>query len=213
MPEQPVCSNEKGVVLTVGIVDGPNRMACVMPIATNSTVLNPSNLCTDAVNSFQASVAPQFANCFSLDAYISFIAAEGMQDGRVPARLDLGSTAFPGTRPAGTIPDSCAGLLVFYEDPADIVAPARMRVGKTFIPAISSSDYDSTYVDPAWIPIALSLGNILANGYPSVLDTGSNWYRVISAPKPRATVANCKRVIGYDARGYIGTQRRRLLPH
>jgi hypothetical protein len=209
---QPLMQNKQGCILTVGFVLGGERMACVLPIATSAEDMTLSGICLDACNSFITSVLGDLLACVSSDAYCSHVQAEGMQNGAVPYRNDFSSTAQVGTGAAGACPANSATLITFYEEPADVISPFKIRTGKTFIPGIPKTAYVNGALTDAQLISAYGFGTDCIDGWPSANEPSYSWYRVLSVPKPRSTVQNCKRISVATPRGYAGTQRRRLLP-
>jgi hypothetical protein len=212
-PVQPQVLNGYGAVLTVGIVNNQDRTAIVLPVFTSSTTLNRNDFCADAVNSFTATVLGGLLTLMSSDANVSFVSAEGMQDGYPPFRTDYGLTDQVGTQPANTLPSSCGTLIAFYQETADIIGTARIRVAKTTVPGLSQANFDGENITTGQSTSALTWGNALQNGWPSVLSSSDNWYRGLAMPLPRATATEVGRINLVVVRGYVGTQRRRNTPH
>jgi hypothetical protein len=212
-PTQPQITNNFGVVLTVGIVNNQDRCAIVLPIFTDATTIDNNDLCRDAVNSFVATVMGGLQILMSSDANISFVQGEGMIDGMAPYRQDYGTDDVPGTNSAGTLPSSCGTLIIWYQDTADETGPSRIKVAKTSVPGIPKAEFDGESISTGQQTSALTWANDLQNGWASVASTSSKWYRGLSTPKPRTEGVNIGRVNTTAVRGYVGTQRRRLVPH
>lgn len=210
--------NDNGAVLTVGIQTSGEQTAIVLPIATE-TVMDPGDLCTRAVQDFVTGVLPALLDCLSSDAYVRFIQAEGMVDGKVPSRLDFTASDHPGTGAANTAPPQVAALIACYEDPADATPGARMRVGKTFLPGISTAMITEGNINGPEITLLLILTGELLGGWTNSVSGGGHWYRVLATPftpgppRTRPGGVGLKRCLTIVPRGYTATQRRRLLPH
>lgn len=212
-PVQPQATNDAGAILTIGIVNNADRSAIVLPCFTNSTALEKNGQCEDAVASFIATALGGLLECMSSDAIVSFVSADGMIDGLIPFRSDFGSTDHVGTQPALTLPSSCGTLITFYQEAADETSPGRVRSGKTNIPGLSQANFDGESISVGQATSALTWGNFLQGGWPSIADTSSNWYRGLATPKPRTEGVNVGRVNIVVVRSYVGTQRRRTVPH
>jgi hypothetical protein len=211
---QPLVTPNFGVILSIGLVSKGDRMEMVMPLITDGTVVTANNLCSDAVQSVQNNLVPTIQPCLTDSTYISFIAAEGMENGKIPYRLDYASGVLPGTISAiDPLPNNVAVLLAFYADPALLPLGARMRVGKTFIPAVPESLWTGDRISAPGLVLYDALAQMMLVGFASVLTPAKKWYRCTSAPQRGAGVSLCLRAVSAIARIYTGTQRRRLLPH
>jgi hypothetical protein len=204
--------NDNGVIVTVGIVCNGDRCAIVFPLAAPSNSMTPDQLCKDACINWIAAQVSGLQALLANTAYISFIAGEGMVDGLVPYRADFDPTTYPGLGTTDIMPSNVNGLLAFYEDPADMGPPGqRMRVGKTFIPGVPRDQVVGDRFQVSWVGSAQALADQLQGGFASSGDPSVNWYRILAAG-PRAPGTPVRRVITDLARGYIVTQRRRLIP-
>lgn len=213
MSEQPTSLvNDMGVVLTVGINVFSDRTAIVLPMVSNASSLTAVTLCEDAVQSFLDQAILQLQNCMSNDCYITFLQGEGMVDGKVPYRKDFTLDDFPGTYASITLPAQNAGLVVFYQDPAQVAPGARIACGKTFIPGLPQSMVVGSDILAELIGKMNTLGTKLQGGYPSTASSSDAWYRVLATPKPRTAGTIVDRTINRVARGYVSTQKRRMLP-
>lgn len=207
-------SSGSGCVLTVGIRVNGDRTAIVLPVATDDDSLLPKNLCEDAVAAFAANALATLLDCLSVDAWVSFIQAEGMDTGFTPSRLDYGSTDKPGTGGVTCETSQVAALIVFYAEFDDLPPNARMRVGKNFIPGVADGDVGGDAISAGLLGHLDDFADKIANGYAGVATPSKKWYRVIAAPPVLAgNVQDLDRVGVYQVRGYTGTQRRRLIPH
>jgi len=206
-------TSDHGCILTIGVVSESERSTMVIPFCTESSVLDDTNRCYDLVVSFDGSSLSDFQACMSSSAYVSFISAEGMKDGSVPFRLDYPPTDKVGSRAANCQSNQIAGLIAYYEDPADATPGQRMRVAKTFVPGLSVADFSTGAMILALQTALQTVGDNTIAGFASLNDGSSNWYRVLAAPKPRNTTNPVRRTVTAIGRGYTGTQRRRLLPH
>ena len=210
---QPAITNNAGVIVTVGLVVNDDRVACVFPCGLDATISVFDTLCEDAVNSFQANVFPLIAPWLSSDAYISFCSAEGMVNGRVPARHSYASTTYPGAAGSGgSVASQVSALIVFYEDTNDVITGHRIAVAKNFLPGIGKNDIVGDVISPTVATLLLNLANGLQGGFGSILYPSGTWYRMLRAPKPRTPGTTIKRVFIAEARTRVKTQRRRLIP-
>ncbi len=213
MPVQPTgMKNDKGVILSIGFVGNAEAFELVMPIVTESSTMDASNLCSDAIASFQGVPITQLQDIISSDVYISFVQAEGMVNGMIPARDSFDPTVFPGTRGVAPIPTSACALGVIYEEPDDAAIGAKIGIGKSFFSGISKTDVSGNTITPTLVANILTFMTALQTGFTSILDPGSNWYRCLNVPKPRAPGTNIVRTLVAEARGNIYTQKRRLVP-
>jgi len=212
--EQAATTADHGVILTVGFVVNNDRSSCVMPWANAAAAVDPVKLCADCVNSFIAAALTQLLDLLSSDCQVTFVQGEGMIDGMVPFRNDSDNVENFGTLTAGTTPDQAAGLIAFYENPADGEVGKKIRVAHQFIPGIPADEVVSNSIQTAWSVAALAFATTCQNGIASSGLTGT-WQRYLAAPKKPLNVAstNLRRISTAVIRGYTGTQRRRLLPH
>lgn len=210
---QPEMTSDHGVVFTIGLRCNGDRIAIVMPVATDNSTLDKKELCNQAVEDMEDTIMDLLAGCISLSAYVAYSQAVGMDDGFVPRRRDFAPTDYPGTQASTCETSQVAALIVFYSEPADLDVGARIRVGKTFIGGIADADVSGDAVSSG-LDVALSgLAQALAEGWTNHGSGGGKWYRVVSAPPKGSNAAELVRTGSWDTRGYTGTQRRRLIPH
>ena len=207
---QPISLNtDHAVTLSIGINVNGDRCEIVLPCATDDTTLSANDLCADAVHAVGAVARPLILSCISPDAYISFIAADGMVDGKVPFRQVYAPTDYPGVLTGAAMPSQVAGLLVFYEEGADVVTGERIRVAHNFIPGIPETEVTGDLVSASLFP---ALTNLALQLKGPMADTGTkNWYRVLATIRTTATAV--RRIGNTGAREWVATQRRRLVPH
>lgn len=212
--EQPAMTNDTAVIATIGILVNGERAACVMPFGNNSeTGLTKLNACADLVESIETNCMDNITALMSINAEVTFISCEGMVDGLIPSRSDFPSGTHQGSAEGDSLPPTVAGLIIFYEDPRDVITGHKLRVAKNFIPAMSELQYVGGAVTAEYLTNANTLATQVQQGIGSTADPSANWYRVLAAPKPRTAGQNLKRTVDITVRGYIGTQRRRQLPH
>jgi len=212
--QQPQIENRYGVLLTVGMVVNTDRCALVMPMCLSNPTPDLNVMCNDAAVSFEDNAMADFQNCFGAKAEVRYLQAEGMQDGAAPARNDFSSGTYMGSAGSGdTLPASCGILVVWYEDVIDVTPPDRIRVAKNTIPGIPSSEWDGDTLNGTLQTAAETWAELVQNGFASSLYPSYKWYRFLAAPKPRVTLQQVKRVFNIEVRGYVGTQRRRNVPH
>lgn len=215
MPDQQPAGmqNTTGVIVSIGVVCNNDRMAITLPMATQSTLMTNNDFPSDALGSILADASfANFLTCLSSDAYVSFISGEGMVDGMTPGRLDFSDAEHPGTGPATAVPSSVCGLMFFYEDPEDATLGQRTKQGRNFIPAVSTGNLDGDMLDNTYKTALGEFANALQGGIASALDPDAAWYRVLAAPLNRSPGQPLNRTLNNGARGYVATQRRRLIP-
>jgi len=205
-------TNDNGVILTIGIKDLEQRSAIVIPVCTNVTSIPLWEICNDAVVSFYTSCRTALLDCLSEDVNVSFIQGEGMRDGMVPFRIDYPNTALPGTTAGDPLPSQVAALMAFYEDPTDVAAGGKIRCAKNYLPGISEIVVVGNEVLSAQLANMQTFGDLLQQGFPTLASSGDKWYRVLASPVPRTPGTIVKRTINCVPRGYICTQKRRLIP-
>lgn len=212
MAQQVVVPNSDGAILTIGLLVNGERCANVEPYGLAGGGVGPVLLASDLCNSWLAGQLSNYLAMISSDAQITFLAAEGMQDGVVPQRLDFAPGTHVGTNAAGASPTQVAALIIYYEDPADVVPGHRIRVAKTFVVGVPDGNIDGNAINSAQEGHLDNYGQQAQLGFASVLNPSSTWQRMLSVPKPRATPANIPRIVTFGARGGIYTQKRRLVP-
>lgn len=206
-------NNSSGGIVTIGIRCNGDRAAIVLPIATDEVGMDKKEFTKILCDSVDAHVVDVLAACLASNAYISFIAADGMMDGMVPHRIDYGADEHPGEEEGECETSQVAGLIVYYQDPQDVVGGSRMKVAKNFIPGIPDAWVTGDTVNPSLKTNLDALALVLTSGFVMTESPAGKWYRVMSCPKPRNLEQNVHRVGVWMSRGYTATQRRRLIPH
>jgi hypothetical protein len=201
-----------GVILTVGGFSGTDRAACVIPLFTDDVGLTRETRNQDAVTAFRTTVLSQFLACISGNSQVTYLQSEGMANGSIPAREDYASGAHPGTGASNALPSNVTSLVVFYEEPADVVPPHRMRVGKQFIWGVPQATVTGDIISVAQIVALQTFASSLLLGFPTN-HAGGNWYRAVAHCFPRLETTPIKRCGSLAVRDYVATQRRRLIPH
>jgi len=210
---QPAMTSDHGVVITVGIRVNGDRCAIVVPVATDNSTLSKKTLCDQAAQDFEAGLGDKIAACLSESAYLTYFQAVGMDDGFIPMRTDVGPLDYPGVLAAVCETSQVAALLIFYSDPDDLAAGARVKVGKTFLPGFPDELLNGDEIGSS-LTIKLDLlAQAMAEGWTNAGTGGGKWYRVIAAPLKGSNGAALTRVGSWVTRGYSATQRRRLIPH
>jgi hypothetical protein len=213
MSDQPVVQAQDGVILTIGFVSGTDREAIVLPMASDASFDKPSrDQCQDAVLMAQASLLPLIQACMSPSAYIAFVQAEGMIDGFIPARSEYASSDFQGMLGGDLAPSNVTGLIVFYGDQDDLPPLSKTRSGRNFMPCVPKDMLNEDIIQPDLKTAYQALVTALIDGLPSVADSSNKWYRYMAAANPRTVDTNVIRVDAGAVRGYVCTQRRRLIP-
>lgn len=213
MAEQPAgMINSNGVVLSIGMFANGEAFEIVLPMVTPSTILDATNFCSDCVQSFENSPLPDLLACISVSTSVVFVAGEGMINGMIPYRDTFVIGTTPGTRGTGAAATNVAALGVLYEDPKDEPAGERMRIAKTFFSGIATADVDGNQIVAQLLANVQQFMQDCKDGWPSMLDGTSNWYRVLASPKPRTPGTPIKRVLVPEARTNVYSQKRRLVP-
>lgn len=205
-------TNDKGVIMTIGFVANGESFQIVLPCSTDSTAIDEDSICEDCVESYIGSDIGDMAAIIASDAYVSFVAGEGMTNGRIPYRHSFDPTAYVGTRTGLSAPTNVCGIAVYYCDPADLLTDARMKTAKTFFSGLSKTDLIENQIVEALYTLIFSAASDLQGGFASLVDPGKNWYRVLAAPKTRTAGQTLQRAISPISRTGIYTQRRRLVP-
>ena len=210
---QPALNSAGGVVLTIGMLSGGDRCSLVLPIATDSSAAGPITLCYLAVESVKANLLPSLLDCFGTEGEVTFLQGEGMASGTVPYREDFTSGTYVGTQGGGKIPSNCGLLIACYEEPADIVPDHKIRVAHNTIPGQSPDNWPDGTADSAIITAGETFAGKLLTGWRLNPVVGSDsFYRVLAA-KRGTSGTGLDRIAATNVRGYVGTQRRRLVPH
>jgi hypothetical protein len=205
--------NDNGVILTIGCICNGEPFQLVMPLATDSSTLTDSNLCQDAVLSFDPGILPDLVPVMSSDAYVAFLQAVGMRPNKIPFRQPYQPTVYPGTAPAGAIPNQDAAIGAIYQDPNDLAAgQKRIRQARTFFAGLAHEQVSGNVITSTLASSIITVMNDLQGGWTSVADGSYNWYRVLDVPKPTSVSQPIRRLIAVEVRGSIYTQKRRVVP-
>lgn len=207
---QPALSNSNGVIVGVGIRVGNDRTEILVPMAGDGFTLTPDQLARAAVDAMENNGLPVLLPCLSSDAEVSYISGEPMQNGNVPFRKDYPAGTNPGTRAAGAAPSNVAALLSFYGDPTQTPPGGRTRIGKNFLAGIAKGDLVGDLLVGALQAVLQTLADALFGGIASTIPGGGQWYRVVKAL--RGATQALQNIVIDEARDYVTTQRRRLLP-
>lgn len=212
---QPEMTSKNGVVATIGIKSLRDRCALVIPLASD-TLLDPHDMCSKARAALDAQLDTLLCPILSQDAFVQYVQAVGMDNGRVPYRTDYADADHPGTGAAGPAPSSVGLLTTFYQDTDDVVSPARIRHSRMIIPGCPSASLVNGY----WTTVICGLANTLASALINGFNAGvgePTFYRVLSAPPPTTQGGlpdtPLARIGNSVTHQYVGSQRRRLLPH
>jgi len=214
--DQPACTSTGGVILTVGMKVHGDRCAIVIPLATDGPPLNVDTLCNDAVEAFNTSCVGILTPCLSQDTQVCFLNAEHMELNTLPSRMDLGGAeAIMGEVESDALPCNITGLCIFYGDPADLVLPGRLRLGKMFMPGVPSGEVTADRVSATLQSAYQDFADLLLEGFPTLYAPSSSYYRMLAYPRPQPARSAAQILMGCEqsvARGYVATQRRRLIP-
>lgn len=212
MSIQPVIQNDTGAILTIGCLCNGERLSIVEPYGLDDASADLSTFVKDLIDSWVAANMVNFLACCSQDLAIVFLSGEGMRDGRIPYRTDYAVTAHKGTISSAALPTSVCGLISYYCDPADVVPGHRLGVAKTFFPGLPDAAVTGQAVSSAQQLLYGNYASVVIGSFASVAFSGSNWWRMLSAPKPRSVSTQIPRIEVKVARGYVATQKRRLVP-
>jgi hypothetical protein len=214
MAEQPAgMTNSNGVILSAGFFGNGEAFEIVLPLATNSTSLDDSNLCQDAAQAFEAGpLVVDLLAILSSSVSLVFVAAEGMTNGCIPWRDSFAIGVNPGTSGPVAAPTNACALGVIYQDPADVGFGTRIAMAKTFFSGIATTQIVQNSITTALVALINTWLDDCQGGFPSILDPTFSWYRVLTVPKPRTAGTPIKRLLLPQARGNIYTQKRRLVP-
>jgi hypothetical protein len=215
---QPSMKSDKGVVATVGIQIGSDRTALVMPIATSDIAVTKDTLCSDAASAFAALVtSADFLKLIPDSAYISYVQCEGMDDGVIPERFDYSTTAHVGTGGDIGPPPSVGVLTTFYAEHADLPAGTKMRHSRMTIPGVPATYIVGGILTSIAKAFYQLIADKLVNGFDNSQQGAATWYRVLSAPPPKTQgglpATDLIRLADFRVRWYMGTQKKRILPH
>lgn len=211
--DQPVGTNSKGVILTIGIDASGNRTELTVPLFTGSDGLTPATFCEDAVSSFNGIGLANLTVLLSSESFVSFVAAEGAIDGFVPFRIDFVDTDWPGSDATPALPSTTGILCVWYALTADLPPGTRMRSGKNTIPGVSRVNWEGSGFSDAFKAAVLVFVDQLGEGFASTENPSESWYRPCSFGGTRVPGSAVIRAVTGEVRGYVGTERRRQLPH
>jgi hypothetical protein len=203
--------NDDGIIISVGLVVAGERCAIVLPMVKASGDVDPDNAAAACVKAIGVGFVPDLCAFLSDQAYVSHVAGEGMINGGIPARLDYGSTDHPGQVDAEPLPQQVSILVTTYKTSSGSFGD-RQKVGHQYLPGFPVSTLvGGALPAPTISNIEDLFQNLIEYGYDDV-DTTTNWRRYFAVPD-RSTSAAMPKIGAYACRGYVGTQKRRLLPH
>lgn len=210
----------QGFMATIGIVVNNDRCAIVIPMCYQGTPDNDNDVGQSCVDAVVGNYLQPLTQQFSSDAYVSFVQAEGMLVGQIPQRTSFAPTDWPGGESPGPLPSGTCGLIVFYQEAADVDEDTKkIPIGKSFIPGIARDQVVGDAMVAGWVSGAMDLCEIMQNVVTApTIEPSLNWYRVAGKPKadpllpPPDASTKVNRIYAYAARGYVCTQRRRMIP-
>jgi len=214
--DQPAMTTEYGAILTVGMKVHGDRVAIVIPIGTDAEPTNVDTLCNDLVEQFNSECMDTLTPCLSEDTQVCFLNAEHMEKNVLPSRMDLGGAeAIMGEAEGNAASCGTTGLCIFYGNPDDVPAPGRLRIGKMFIPGVPAGLITGDRVAGSLQAAYQAFADLLLEGFECGLSQSTKYYRVLAYPRPqpvRGAGDSLKRCEQALARGYVATQRRRMIP-
>lgn len=167
-----------------------------------------AGMATIAVEEFETNVLGVLVDCLSEDAEVVGISAECMDNGGIPYRKNYVLGTHPGTRAAGVVPQQVAALVVYYPDPSDVSPGTATNTGGNFVPGIAEGDVNAEIVAGALKTVLELFAAELVTGFVAGPGTIT---RAIFAARNGARLL--RQAVNYVVRDYVGTIRRRLLPH
>lgn len=201
---------DNGLIVTVGFFVNTDRVAMVFPMCTDSTI-DKNSSAGSLAGAFGDAIVSKIAACMAeTNTFARFTQVEGMVDGIVPGRDDYVPIDYPGTRDGTPLPSQVAALMYFYEDGRDVETGKRVACGRNFIPGISETDVTGTLISSDLQSAMNTLAEALQNGVDD--EIGATWYRILAKPQGETTGGSVKRTYQFGSRGYVCTQKRRLLP-
>lgn len=212
---QPTLQIARAVWLTVGGICNGERWEIVIPVATDDATMGHEVLCQDAIQSFDAAGASPMKllrDCMSDEVDIRFVQAVGILSGYIPARRDYLAGSKRGNRPGNALPMQVCNIVSYYADPLQLAFGDRMRVAKTLIPGIDQNDVQENVVTVNQLARLDSFGGTMKTGWTSTTNILKSWYRILNGLDEHGTghAWNC---FVERSRSYVGTVKRRLLPH
>lgn len=209
MPSFPA---ENCAIVTVHMIGGGQRAEIVVPFGNPdedlSYLVDP---CEEIVESFiTGGPLDALQQCISEDAQIVGVSCELMTNGGAPYRRNFALGTYPGARAAGLAPQQVAALVAYYPANTDVPEDTRTPVARNFIPFLAESDLTA---------------EILIEDLRDQLEAFNNAVLsfTVNFPVPRQFTRCMKilRDVGATivavqiarVRDYVGTIRRRLLPH
>lgn len=217
MPQLPSDSS-KGAILTIGLVIGRDRAALVMPVGCASTEnLTPEQIPQHSVEAFKSLFTGlTFLSILADEAFISYIAAIGMDNQTTPYREDYSTTSYPGTGGALGPPPSVGALTTFYADYSDLPPNSKTRHSRMVIPGLPADSIVNGMLTSNAKSLIEGIASDLVAGVAHPV-SNEQWSRYLSAPPslPQGGQAGAPlvRLASSQTRWYLGTQRRRITPH
>lgn len=215
---QPLLNSSKGVVITIGLLVRGDRAAIVFPAATNFS-LDGDMLCEAADTAVQEGLLPLLTPMLCDSCSVSHVQVVGMDNGRYPHRSDFAAVLFPGEEASDELPASIGGLAVFYKEFLDMAEGERLSHSKMTVPGLGESQITDGRLDDAYVVLLQALADAMRLGFSPSADPTQKWYRVMHAPiapgigQPAPQNEALARIGIARVRQYVGTQKRRLLPH
>lgn len=205
-----VVGTDQGVIVSVQLLISGQRAEMVFPMAWFSDD-GPglANMAQEAVDAFEIEVIPPLLNCISAGAQVVGLSAEPMNNGGIPYRRNYAFGTHEGNRGPDVAPQQVAVLAAYYPDPADVSPGAPTNSGGQFVPGIAEDDLAAEVID-ATLKAAVE---IFVAGLVEGFATSSGGVLSRSIYAARNGARDLRKAIIYTVRDYVGTVRRRLLPH
>lgn len=197
------------VILSVQMLIAGQRAEIVIPFGDSANAATLATICKDVVDGFETVGIPALIDCLSNDSQVVGLSAEAMIDGGIPFRRNYALGTNVGTIAHPCVPQQVAALTAYYPNPDDLTVGNRVRVGKNFIPGVPETNVAGEIIDAALQAALQAFADLLVAGINGL---GAAFYqRVINTDRtPGATIYFA--LLGY-VRDYVGTIKRRLLPH
>ena len=217
--EQTDCTNDNGVIVTLGFQIGDQSVAIVLPMGEPAGLSTEPQQTNNAVNAVLgwATVGTDLMSYLSPGCYLSYIQGDGMVDGYIPARYEFAPATHPGTGTGNPVPQQVSALITGYDDTGFSVA--ALRRCHTYLPGLPQAAFTAEILNPTLQYNLETLFNKLIFIGVSEDTNSTVWFRYLAAPyvvvsgkRTRPSGTNIRRIGAFDCRSYAATQKRRLLP-
>lgn len=204
-------ATDQGVVVSIQLLIAGQRAEVVCPMAWfEDDGPGLAEMAQQAVQGFEDEVIPPLLDLLSTDAQVVGLSAECMDNGGIPYRRNYSLGTHVGERTGGCVSQQVAALAVYYPDPADLSPGTPTNTGGNFLPGISEEDVAAEILSDTLKGFVEAFALVLVNGFLAG-SSGAILSRSIFAARNGARLL--RKAVNAIARDYVGTIRRRLLPH